>query len=253
MDLNELKAFIEEMAHRSGKVALRYFATADLGREEKADETPVTRGDRESEELIRSMIEAKYPEHGIIGEEYGSVRTEAEYVWVLDPIDGTKSYASAVPLYGTLIALMRDNRPLLGAIHQPNLGWLLIGDGETTTLNGKAIRCRDCERLDAATLLVTDPHLIRKAAGGERWDAIAAEAKLYRSWGDCFGYMQVATGWADVMLDPNLALWDKMALIPVIEGAGGVITDWEGEDAATGKSILATVPSMHRVMLNRLG
>ncbi|MGF1530951.1 MAG: inositol monophosphatase family protein [Puniceicoccaceae bacterium] len=241
-----------ELAHRSGEVALRYFASSELGREDKEDETPVTRGDREAEELLRSLIEERCPDHGIIGEEYGSVRTDAEFVWVLDPIDGTKSYASAVPLYGTLIGLMRGGRPYLGAIHQPNLGWLLIGDGKETVLNGQPVRVRDCEALSQATLLATDPHLIRKAAGGALWDEIAAEAKLYRSWGDCFGYMQVATGWADVMLDPKLALWDKMALIPVMEGAGGIITDWEGNDAATGKSILATVPSMHSLMVKRL-
>ncbi|QYY35191.1 histidinol-phosphatase [Ruficoccus sp. ZRK36] len=235
---DELKAFMTELAMASGELIMRYWRDEDnLHVERKADSTPVTEADRGAEKLMRAMIAERYPTHGIIAEEFGNEREDAEFVWVLDPIDGTKSFISHVPLFGTLIALMHKGQPLLGCIHQPVLGELLIGDGETCTLNGQRAQVRPCAELSQAVLTTTDPALF---AQGQHHvaglDKLAGEVWLTRAWGDCYGYLLVATGRADAMLDPVLETWDLMALIPIIRGAGGVITDWYGEDPVTGRS-----------------
>ncbi len=250
---DELKAFMTELAQASGELILRYWREDDLHVERKADSTPVTDADRGAEQLMRAMIAKNYPTHGIIAEEFGNEREDAEFVWVLDPIDGTKSFISHVPLFGTLIALLHRGEPVLGCIHQPVLGELLIGDNATTTLNGRPVSVRPCPSLDQAVISTTDPALL---AQGKHHvpglDKLAEAAWLTRAWGDCYGYFLVATGRADLMLDPVLETWDLMALIPVIRGAGGLITDWQGGDAAQGRSALAGSPDVHRAALGVL-
>jgi len=246
VNLDPYRAFALELAEKSGEFIRPFFANPSLVVETKSDHTPVTEADRGAEELMRALIRKKFPGHGILGEEMGGENAGAEFVWVLDPIDGTKSFASACPLFGTLIALLHRDRPVLGVIHQPVLGQLMVGDGVATTLNGRAVRCRATARIEDATLLTSDPLNPARYQNGAAFDALARRARLVRTWGDCYGYLLVASGWADVMCDPVMNPWDIAALVPVVRGAGGVITDWQGRDAVGANSIVAAAtPALH--------
>ena len=238
-DWQPFKDFIVELAEKSGALIRPYFASHDLDIELKADQSPVTVADREAEALLREAIGRRFPDHGILGEEHGPDRPDAEFVWVLDPIDGTQSFVAGSPLFGTLIALLHAGRPVLGAIHQPVLRQLCLGDGATTTLNGRSARVRPCASLEAATLLTTDLFSPARYQDGAAFAALSRRAALFRTWGDCYGYLLLATGWADVMCDPIMNPWDIAALIPVVRGAGGVISDWHGGDPVGAASIVA--------------
>jgi histidinol phosphatase-like enzyme (inositol monophosphatase family) len=237
--LTSYRTFIAELASESGLFLQPLFGQVRLAVETKADQSPVTAADRGAEELMRAQIAKRFPHHGIIGEEYGSERADAEFVWVLDPIDGTKSFITGVPLWGTLIALLHHGQPVLGCIHQPVLGQLMIGDGTTTTLNARPVRCRSVPRIEDATLLTSDVVCPGEPAERAAFEALARRARLVRTWGDCYGYLLVASGWADVMLDPIMNPWDIAALVPIIRGAGGVITDWRGGAPYPAKSTAA--------------
>ena len=239
MNLDPYRAFMVELAALSGDFIRPLFGRADVRVDLKADGSPVTEADRGAEELMRSRIRSRFPAHGVIGEELGAERADAEFVWVLDPIDGTKSFASAVPLFGTLIALLHEGQPVLGCIHQPVLRQLLVGDGASASLNGSPARVRATRRIEDATLLTSDPVNAAAPPGGRRFEALARRARLVRTWGDCYGYLLVATGWADVMYDPLMNAWDIAALVPVVRGAGGVITDASGGPAYPAGSALA--------------
>ncbi len=252
MDLTPYRTFLGELAAHSGEFIRPYFANPALVVETKSDATPVTLADRGAEELMRRLINARFPNHGVIGEELGSDRPDAEFVWVLDPIDGTKSFATACPLFGTLIALLHRGQPILGAIHQPILGQLVIGDGTTTELNGRAVRVRPMARVEDATVLSTNLLSPARHQNGPAFEALIRRARLVRTWGDCYGYLLVATGWADVMCDPIMNPWDIAALIPVIRGAGGVITDWQGKDPVGANSIVAAGPQLHAAVIAAL-
>ena len=245
MVASELRGFLERLAAASGEVIRTWYAAADLDVELKGDRSPVTRADREGEAVMRELIARHYPQHGVVGEEYGTENGDAEFVWVLDPIDGTISFASGCPLFGTLIGLLHHGEPVLGAIHQPVLGQLCVGDNAVTTLNGRAVRLRPCERLDDAILLATDLRNIERHQSLERFEALRQRTRLFRTWGDCYGYLLLAGGGADVMLDPIMNPWDLLPLIPVIRGAGGVITTWTGGDATSGASCVAANETLH--------
>jgi histidinol phosphatase-like enzyme (inositol monophosphatase family) len=245
MNLAPYRDFLVELAERSGDFIRPYFASPELAVETKSDDSPVTAADRGAEKLLRELIAKKFPAHGIIGEEFGNERPDAEWTWVLDPIDGTKSFMSAVPLFGTLIALMHNGQPVLGAIHQPILRQLMIGDGQTTTLNNRVVRVRANTRLEDATLLTSDPLNPAKYQSGAAYAALEKRVRLTRTWGDCYGYLLLAGGWADVMIDPIMNPWDIQALIPIVRGAGGVITDWHGGDPVKASSIVAASPALH--------
>ncbi|MGH7995932.1 MAG: histidinol-phosphatase [Opitutaceae bacterium] len=252
MNLEPYRAFIRELAERSGEFIRPYFGAADLAVEIKADRTPVTAADRGAEKLMREMIERKYPEHGVIGEEFGSQNPGAEFVWVLDPIDGTKAFASACPLFGTMIALLHEGRPALGAIHQPILRQFLVGDGSTAALNDRAVRVRPCARVEEATLLTTSFFSPARHRNGPAFEALARRARIARTWGDCYGYLLVGAGWADAMMDPIMNPWDIPALIPIVRGAGGVITDWHGQDPVKSDSTVAAGPGLHAQIIAAL-
>ena len=245
MDLEVYRDFLLELAAASGDFIRPFFASPDLVVETKSDDTPVTLADRGAEELMRRMIRQRFPTHGILGEELGPENTGAEFVWVLDPIDGTRAFAAATPLFGTLIALMHHGQPVLGVIHQPVLRQLVIGDGDRTTLNGRTVRVRATPGLAEATLLSSSALSPARHQNGEAFAALTHRVKLFRTWGDCFGYLLVATGWADIMCDPVMNPWDIAALIPVIRGAGGIITDWQGRDPVDATSIVASIPGLH--------
>ncbi|AHF91846.1 inositol monophosphatase [Opitutaceae bacterium TAV5] len=245
MILEPYRAFLIELAEKSGDFIRPLFASPGLVVEHKGDDSPVTRADRGAEELMRALIAKRFPDHGVIGEEFGNDRPDAEWVWVLDPVDGTKSFISAVPLFGTLIALMHHGQPVLGCIHQPVLRQLMIGDGRETMLNGRPARLRPCACIEDATLLTSDPVNPSRYQNGVAFDALQRRVRLARTWGDACGYLLLASGYADIMADPVMNPWDIAALIPIVRGAGGVITDWHGGDPVRGESILAAGPELH--------
>ncbi|HEX9781525.1 MAG TPA: histidinol-phosphatase [Opitutaceae bacterium] len=253
MQLDEYRAFLGELTEASARVIKPLFGDHGLVVEMKADESPVTAADRGAEKALRELIRQRHPQHGIVGEEFGSERADAEFVWILDPIDGTKSFAAACPLFGTLIALLHHGTPILGAIHQPILDQLLIGDDHSTTMNGRPVRCRPTTRIDEATFLTTDWVIPASYQNGPAFDALAARVRVARTWGDCYGYLLVATGWADIMCDAIMNPWDLAALIPIIRGAGGVITDWQGGDPENATSIVAcATPELHASVIAAL-
>lgn len=253
MDLSPYRTFMAELAQESGDFIRPLFRQPSVAVETKSDASPVTIADRGAEELLRASIAKRFPTHGIIGEEFGSERADAEFVWVLDPVDGTKSFITGVPLWGTLIALLHQGQPILGCINQPVLDQLMLGDGRETTLNGRPVRCRATTTLAAATLLTSDPLNPAKYQPRSRYDTLASRAKLVRTWGDCYGYLLVASGWADICVDPIMNPWDIAALVPIIRGAGGTITDWHGGAPYPAEStIAAATPALHAATLGAL-
>jgi myo-inositol-1(or 4)-monophosphatase len=242
--LDAFLPFCRELAEASGAIIRRYYRT-QYTIDTKSDESPVTVADREAELAMRALIGARFPEHGVLGEEFGLHNPNASWRWVLDPIDGTKNFISHSFLFGTLIALLYEERPVLGAIHHPVTGDYLVGDGATTWLNGAPVRVRPCARVEDALLLTSSPSGVDGHQDATAYDALTRRVLRYRTWGDCHGYYLVATGGADIMLDPVMAPWDLMALIPIVEGAGGRITDWQGKDASASTSAVATAGMIH--------
>jgi histidinol phosphatase-like enzyme (inositol monophosphatase family) len=224
----------------------------------KADASPVTAADRGAEKAMRSLIERRYPAHGVLGEEYGTRAGDGRYRWILDPIDGTRSFISNCFLFGTLIALERNDgdgfRPVLGCIAHAAAGVALIGHAKETRLyasdgSQRRARVRPCGSLDDATLLATCHWPTGEQDGGPAVENLIRRAKLYRTWGDCFGYFALATGGADVMIDPQLAYWDVAAIVPVVEGAGGRVSAWDGGDPLATPSLIATAGPLHEEVL----
>jgi myo-inositol-1(or 4)-monophosphatase len=251
-DLKEYKRFAQNLADISAKIIKGYFRT-NISIDTKADQSPVTIADKKAEELMRNAIMNNFPDHGIIGEEFGSHNENSEYQWILDPIDGTKSFICGALTFGTLIALTKNGKPILGIINQPILNEFLIGDNETSRLNGVTVKVSSKSKLSESVLLTTDHLDIQKYQNIEKFNSLLHKIKLYRNWGDCYGYYLVATGFADIMIDPIMSVWDSMALIPVIRGAGGTITDYHGNDPVSGKSIIAAGSwEVHKEVINIL-
>lgn len=244
--------FVCKLAAESAEVIKPYFAAFDLEVELKADETPVTAADREAEEVMRQLIRKEFPDHGIIGEEFGDENENAEFVWVLDPIDGTKSFTSGCPLFGTLICLLHEEQPVLGAINQPILDQLCIGDNEQTTVNGQPVWAPKTDTLSEAILLTTDILNVDKYQNKVGFETLLQQVKLFRTWGDCYGYLLLASGGADIMLDPIVNRWDVLPVIPVVRGAGGVITAWDGGDVVQADSCVAATQNLHPYVLEIL-
>lgn len=235
-----LLEFAVETAWQAGRVTMRYFQT---GTEvfSKDDLSPVTAADRESELLMRERLTKQFPEDGILGEEFGEQNPGAGRRWILDPIDGTKSFIHGVPLYGVLLALEEEGEAVLGVLHFPALAetvWAARGAG--CWFNGKRARVSETARLEEALVCSTDIEYLEEQGRRAAWDRVRKRAKLTRTWGDCYGYALVATGRAEAMLDPDLAPWDSAALKPVIEEAGGVFTDWNGAATHLGLGGVAT-------------
>lgn len=242
--MRELKIFVKHLADESGKIIRPYFKKK-IHIDAKADNSPVTIADKKAEEKLREIIMKEFPAHGIIGEEFGSYQSDAEFVWALDPIDGTKSFIGGSVTFGTLIGLMKNNYPVLGAINQPILNEFLIGDNEESFLNGEKVSFRSINNFSDAVLLTTDHLNIEKYKDIKRFEELIHKVKLYRQWGDCYGYLLAASGYADIMIDPIMNIWDTMALIPIIKGAGGIITDYEGNDVLKGNSAIAASKGLH--------
>ncbi len=237
---DELMQAAAEVARLAGEVALRHFQK-QVAIEQKADGTPVTLADREAENKARQWIEARFPNDGILGEEFGTVREKASRRWILDPIDGTKTFVRGVPLWGTLVAVAEGERILAGAARFPAVAEEVVAaPGKGCWWNG--VRCRVSEQssLERATILVTDERFESDPEKLDRWRKLASRAALSRSWGDCYGYLLVATGRAEVMVDDILSAWDAAAFLPIIQEAGGAFTDWRDRATAFGGNAIAT-------------
>ncbi|CAK0740726.1 inositol-phosphate phosphatase / L-galactose 1-phosphate phosphatase / histidinol-phosphatase [Azospirillaceae bacterium] len=212
----------------AGGAAIRRYFRAPLTVDDKPDSSPVTQADREAESIIRAILNDQRPEDGVLGEEFGGKSLDSEYVWVIDPIDGTKSFITGRPIFGTLVALLHEGVPILGVIDQPITKDRWIGAaGRPTTLNGVPTKVRPCAGLSAATLCTTSPDLF---SDSERiaFQRLTAKTKITIYGGDCYAYGLLASGFQDVIVESGLKLYDFAALAPVVTGAGGIITDWSG-------------------------
>jgi histidinol phosphatase-like enzyme (inositol monophosphatase family) len=228
MNLDDDIALAHALADAAGAVIRPYFR-ARFAQEAKDDASPVTQADREAEAAIRDLLEQHRPADGIIGEEYGAERDDAERVWVLDPIDGTRAFIGGRPIFGTLIALMIEERPVLGVIDQPISGERWIGAaGRPTLFNGKPAGTRNCPELSRALFATTAPWF----CGG--FEALRSAAGDTLLGGDCYNYALLASGHADLVVEEGLKLHDWAALLPVVEGAGGRMTDWHGHSLHRG-------------------
>lgn len=244
--------FAVELAWRAGRVALAHYQTG-IAAEAKPDASPVTEADRGAELLLRELIEDRYPSDGIVGEEFGETRPEAERRWIVDPIDGTRSFVRGVPLFGCLVALEERGEPVVGVMHFPALDETVSAAvGAGCWWNGRRARVSDVSSLNEALVLTTDVENIESTGRTAGWDRLRAAAGLARTWGDCYGHALVATGRAEAMLDPIMSIWDAAALKPIIEEAGGVFTGWDGEvrhDAGSAVSTSAVLANAVRGLL----
>ena len=250
MNAVDFEHFVARLADLSGEAILPFFRTA-LATQDKAHGgpfDPVTEADRAGEVAMRRLIKAQFPAHGVLGEEFGADHTDAPYVWALDPIDGTKSFLCGLPVWGTLIGLLHNGAPCYGMMNQPFTRERFFGDGRAAYWTGPAhrgdgverrrLRTRACAGLAQATVMTTSPLLIgpeRRAA----YERVERAARLPRYGGDCYAYCALAAGHVDLVIEDGLNAYDIVALIPIVEGAGGVVTTWEGGDPARGGAILA--------------
>jgi histidinol phosphatase-like enzyme (inositol monophosphatase family) len=242
--MTEFETFLTDLARVAAAVTLPYFRgvydEVDKGGPGAFD--PVTQADREAEAALRELIGERYPHHGVIGEEYGEDRPDAEYVWVLDPIDGTRAFIAGLPLWTTLIGLRHRGRPVVGAISQPYVGELFVGgpSGATLTARGRQtpLKTRPLASLDQAIIATTDPDLFTDVEM-EVWTRVRAAARLARLGCDAYAYAMVAAGRIDLVVESQLKVWDWSALVPVVEGAGGGVTNWRGEAPDGSGQILA--------------
>ena len=217
----------KHLADAARSIVRRHFRTG-FDVEIKGDQSPVTIADREVEAAVRAIIAKEYPAHGILGEEFGTERADAEYLWVIYPIDGTKSFVAGVPLFGTLIALCRDGVPILGVIDQPILAERWIGaNGHGTKLNGQLVNTRRCLTLGEAFLYTTSPDMYRGTAA-DAFARIRDSVRYARYGADCYAFGLVAAGHLDIAMESGVSAYDFASLVPVIENAGGIMTDWDG-------------------------
>jgi histidinol phosphatase-like enzyme (inositol monophosphatase family) len=241
--LPDLLEVAVEAAAAGGRRTLAHF-NAGVGVEWKADGTPVTAADREAEAEIRRVIGRAFPDHAILGEEDGETAGTGPCRWIVDPLDGTRTFVRGVPLYGTLVAVELHDEPVVGVIHLPALGeTVAAARGEGCTWNGHPCRVAPTDRLERALLVVTDERAARARSGA--YERLAARTGMQRTWADCYGYALVATGRAEVALDPAMNVWDCAALLPIVEEAGGRFTDWAGRRTVRGGEAVATNGVLH--------
>ena len=249
-NLDNLRKAAVEIAGIGGNSTLKYFKQSfDL--EFKKDESPVTNADRNAEMLMREAIKSRYPDHGIIGEEFGEERADADVVWVLDPIDGTQSFIHGVPFYTTLIGILIEGKPEVGVIYAPALDEMVsAATGLGCTLNREKVNVRPCKNLSDATFLTTDMEHIYKLGFVEQFEKLLETTRIHRTWGDAYGHMMVATGRADVMFDPILNLWDAAALLPIVTEAGGSYFDLNGEASIKTGNAISSSPDLKQSILS---
>lgn len=230
MQIEIFKKFTSEIADMCGEYIRKEFGKRHAV-DSKKDNSPVTVVDRTVESMIRDAVQKKFPDHGIIGEEFGNTNEKAEFKWVIDPIDGTKSFITGVPLFGTLIALTQNGLPILGVIDQPILRERCLGDNKECLFNGVRTRvCDDQKTLRGAIALTSDVRYPKDLHSAEGWNKFEKSVFFLRTWGDCYGYMLICRGLAHVMVDAQLEIWDLMALLPCLRGAGAFYSDWNGKE-----------------------
>ena len=238
--LQELLDFAVEAAREAGRITLEYFQTA-LTPERKPDRTLVTAADRKAEERLRMLIRQSYPDHGILGEEFGEERSRSGWTWIIDPLDGTASFVHGVPLFGVLLGLEMDGEVVLGVANFPSLGELVSASREMGCFwNGRRAAVSNVDDLKEALLLYTDSASFEPHGRDGAFRRLVAATRMHRSWGDCYGHILVATGRAEVMLDPVMNVWDCAALLPILHEAGGTFTDWEGRPTIRGGNAIST-------------
>jgi myo-inositol-1(or 4)-monophosphatase len=238
--------FAHVLADISGAAILPYFRKSGTVRNKAgpASFDPVTAADRAAERAIRTAVRAQFPDHGIVGEEYGVVPGQGRYRWLIDPIDGTRAFITGSPLWGTLIGLLDGPRPILGVMDQPFTGERFWADGRAARRRApdgatRRLRTRACARLTDAVLTSTHPDMFRPAAERAGFDEVKARARMTRYGGDCYGYCLLAAGWIDLVVEAGLKPYDIAPLVPIIEGAGGVVSTWDGGPPAEGGRIIA--------------
>ncbi|MFD1703713.1 histidinol-phosphatase [Methylopila henanensis] len=253
----DFSAFVDRLAQDSGEAILPFFRTS-IGVENKLREgfDPVTAADKAGETAMRALIRRTFPEHGIVGEEHGDDRPDAEFVWVLDPIDGTRSFILGMPIWGTLIGLTRGGTPCFGMMNQPFIGERFFGDGSSASYRGRGterrLRTRACTRLEDAMLMSTSPTMFTPEER-ETFEQVSTDVRLTRWGGDCYAYAMLASGHVDLVIEADLKPFDIVALIPIVEGAGGVVTTWDGRPATDGGRIVAAGDKrLHELALERL-
>jgi histidinol-phosphatase len=233
--------FAIDAAWQAGQLTLAHFQTG-VAVEQKSDASPVTIADRGAEQLLRRLIEERFPGHAIVGEEFGQTDRDSSHRWIVDPIDGTRSFIRGVPLYGVLIGLEIEGDMVVGAAHFPGLGEMLAAArGEGCRWNGRPARVSQISHLDQAMVVYTDASGFADHDQTAAWARMQAASHTQRGWGDCYGHCLVATGRAEVMLDSIVNAWDCAALLPIVQEAGGSFTDWNGD---------ATIYSSHAVSTN---
>lgn len=251
-ELENLLEFAVRIAQAAGEVTLRYFQRATA--ERKSDGSFVTAADREAERLLRERIEERFPQDAILGEEEGARAGSSDRCWVIDPLDGTFSFVHGVPLYGTLIALEVEEEPILGAVHLPALGeTVYAARGIGCFWNGARCQVSNVSRLEEALLLATDFGTCERYGFGRAAEALQHRAQARRTWGDCYGHILVATGRAEIMLDPVMNHWDCAALLPILEEAGGTFTDWRGTKTARGGNAISTNGALFEDVMKIIG
>lgn len=253
-DWSELVDFTGTMANVAAACTTSYFRHP-IDIITKLDKSPVTIADQETERLLREMISEKYPSHGILGEEHGSEGLDRDDLWVIDPIDGTKSFIAGLPVYGTLIAYLHQQKVRIGAISMPAMHEFWIGvQGQGCFFNGEKCSVSSVKNLGDAILMTTSPDYFTALDKG-RFIEISDKTRLQRYGGDCYIYGMLASGWADIVVEQGLQAYDYMALVPVVQEAGGVITDWSGNDLSlksNGDVLAAATPELHQQALEIL-
>jgi histidinol phosphatase-like enzyme (inositol monophosphatase family) len=251
--LRDVLDFAVEVAWRAGRSALAHYQTG-IASETKPDDSPVTEADRAAEQSARQLIARRFPADAILGEEAGETHAGADRRWILDPIDGTRTFVRGVPLFGVLLALEVEADAVLGVMHCPALGETeYAARGLGCWWDGRRALDSDDTRLERALVVTTDVENLEKHHHAAGWNALRTSVGLSRTWGDCYGYALVATGRAEAMLDPVLSLWDAAALAPIIEEAGGVFTDWDGAGGYRVSSAVATNAALARQVRSLLG
>lgn len=249
--LVEYLDFAVDAAWQAGRLTLAHYQTG-VSVERKPDRSAVTIADREAEKLLRRLIEQRYPDHAVIGEEFGTDNRQARHRWILDPIDGTNSFIRGVPFYGVLVALEIAGDPVVGVAYFPGVDEMVsAGRGLGCRWNGRAARVSGVTSLREACVAYTDARAVTSRLG-EGWTQLMRDTALERGWGDCYGHCLVATGRADIMLDPRMNPWDCAALIPIVQEAGGRFTDWKGHVTIDGGDAVSTNGTLHDEVLARL-
>lgn len=248
----DLLDFATHLAWTGGRRTLAYF-NCEVPAERKADGSPVTLADKEAEAVMRSLLARRFPDHGIVGEEHGEVPGRVPVRWIIDPIDGTRTFMRGVPFYGTLIGVEVAGEPTVGVIYIPALDEMVTaGRGLGCRWNGRPCRVASTAALSDALVVATDENAVRRRLGPVAHDALVDASALTRTWADCYGYVLVATGRAEIAMDAVMALWDCAALLPVIEEAGGRFTSWRGERRIDGGDAVASNGALHDRVLEHL-